>query len=109
MSSRSGPCGSHEALLYLLAHEPGQVLTHVAFDALDPLLALAREYGGPYLERYVDAATARAGAEWIARLIVLYAIDDGPTDLGDADTAARFVATFVRPGLTAPLLAGTAA
>ncbi len=100
---------AHDALQYLLAHEPGEVLAHVAFDALDPLLAMAREYGGPYLERYLDPTAARAGAEWIARLIVAYSIEPCTIDLGDTDTVTRFVATFVRPGLVAPLLAGTAA
>ena len=44
-----GPGHPHAtpALQYLMAHEPGEVLAHVAFDALDPLLALATAFGAP--------------------------------------------------------------
>jgi AcrR family transcriptional regulator len=98
---------AHEALQYLLVHEPGQVLAHAAFDALDPLLALAREYGGPYLEPYLGAEAAGAGAEWIARLIVGYAIGPHPVDLANRDVATHCMTTFVLPGLAPPLLAGT--
>ena len=53
---------AHEALQYLTVHEPEHLLVHVSFDALDPLLALATDFGAPYLERHVDArAAARRG------------------------------------------------
>jgi AcrR family transcriptional regulator len=88
----------HEALQYLIAHEPGQVLTYLAFHALDPLLELATAFGRPYLEPYVGDA-AEATAEWLTRLIVSYAIEPEGTDLSHPAEAARVVETFVLPGL----------
>jgi AcrR family transcriptional regulator len=89
----------NQALQYLMAHEPGQVLAHLSFDALDPLLAEATAFGAPYLERYVDPVEARRTAEWMARVIVSYGIEPCEHDLADPEVAARFVRTFVLPGL----------
>jgi AcrR family transcriptional regulator len=100
---------AHEALQYLMVHEPEHLLVHVSFDALDPLLALASDFGAPYLERYVDARTAREGAEWIARLIVSSVIGPCPIDFGDPDVASEFLATYVLPGLTSPSLTASVA
>ena len=68
----------HPALQYLIEHEPGEVLAHVSFDELDPLLAVATAFGTPYLARYLDPATAAATAEWVTRLIVSYGIEALP-------------------------------
>jgi AcrR family transcriptional regulator len=88
----------HPALQYLIDHEPGVVLAHVSFDALDPLLAVATAFGQPYLSRYLDPATAAATAEWVTRVIVSYGIVPCH-DLADPVVATRFVQTFVLPGL----------
>jgi AcrR family transcriptional regulator len=100
---------AHEALQYLMVHEPEHLLVHVSFDALDPLLALATDFGAPYLQRYLDARTAREGAEWIARLIVSSVIGPCPIDFGDPAVASEFLATYVLPGLTSPSLTTFAA
>lgn len=100
---------AHVALQYLIAHEPGQVLADLSFDVLDPLLAVATEFGAPYLERYLPPDDTRRGAEWITRLVVAYGIEAGCFDAGDTETVTRFVGTFVLPGLTADLARGTAA
>jgi AcrR family transcriptional regulator len=100
---------SHDALQYLICHEPGEVLAHVAFGALDPLLALATAFGQPYLERHLDAEAAAATAEWVTRLIVAYALEPDDIDLRDPQVAARIVETFVLPGLADHRVAGTAA
>ena len=100
---------ANEALQYLMAHEPEHLLVHVSFDALDPLLALATDFGAPYLARHVDARTAREGAEWVTRLIVSSVIGPCPVDLGDRAVAAEFLDTYVLPGLTMPSLTTSAA
>jgi len=52
------------------------------------------------LEPYVDAGDAARDAEWIARLVLSYALAPSEWfDLADEDDARRFVATFVLPGL----------
>jgi AcrR family transcriptional regulator len=93
-----------DALQYLLVHEPEHLLVHLSFDALDPLLAVATEFGAPYLEQHVDARTAREAAEWIARLVISAVIGPCPIDLGEPDVVTRFLDTYVLPGLTAPNL-----
>ena len=98
----------HAALQYLIDHEPGEVLAHVSFDALDPLLALATAFGQPYLARYLDPARAAATAEWVTRLIVSYGIAPGQ-DLADPAVTTRFVRTFVLPGLVPATLTNSTA
>jgi len=100
---------ANDALQYLLVHEPEHLLVHISFDALDPLLAVATDFGAPYLERFVDPRTAREGAEWIARLVVSSVIGPCPIDLGDRVVVAAFVDTYVLPGLTAPSMTASAA
>jgi AcrR family transcriptional regulator len=109
MAELIGAVRTHEALQYLLAHEPGTVLTHLSFDALDPLLSMATEFGAPYLERYLPPADAAAAAEWIARLVVSYAVEPAHADLAQRANARRFVCTYVLPGLRPMMLPGTAA
>ena len=90
----------HEALQFLLAHEPDQVLPHLAFANFDQVLAVAAALGGPWLAPHVGAEAAEQAAEWVARLICSYALAPSEWfDLGDEDDARRFVRTFLLPGL----------
>ena len=97
---------NHEALQYLIDHEPGEVLAHVSFDALDPLLAVATAFGQPYLSRYLDPATAAATAEWMTRVIVSYGIVPVPRpgrSRGGHPLRADLRAPRAGPGLAHPL------
>ncbi|MCC5952603.1 MAG: TetR/AcrR family transcriptional regulator [Acidimicrobiia bacterium] len=103
LSTAAEALRSHEALTYLLRHEPATVLSGVAFDALDPLLETAAGFAAPWLEVYLPPEQAAEVAEWLTRLVVLYSLDldgSGP-DLADPAEAARFVRTYVMPGLEA--------
>jgi len=91
----------HEAFTYLLVNEPGAVQPYLAFDGLDPVLARAVSFLTPHLEPYLDRTTARRTAEWVARLVVLYAEPGAPFDLADPDDARQLVAIHVLPGLEA--------
>jgi AcrR family transcriptional regulator len=91
----------HDALTYLLAHEPGVVLPHLSFEGLDPVLARAVDFLAPTLERFVDGATARRVAEWAARLTVHYFDDTAPFDLSDPADARQLVTIYVLPGIEA--------
>jgi len=93
----------HDALQYLLSHEPGAILPFVAFDGLDPLLQWSADFAVPRLARFVPADVAAVLGPWIARLVVSYGFeptDDAP-DLADEAVARRFVRTFVLPGVEA--------
>ncbi|MGZ4682093.1 MAG: TetR/AcrR family transcriptional regulator [Acidimicrobiales bacterium] len=100
---------THEALQYLLNHEPGPVLALISFDRLEPLLTLGTEFGAPELERFLTSEAAREAAEWVVRLIIGHGLEADCHDLTDRDVADRFVATFMLPGLVPDLLPGIAA
>lgn len=92
----------HEALGYVLRHEPERVLPAVAFHRLDAVLAVATAFLAPHLARFVsDAERATDGAEFVVRLLLSYAVDPSPSvDLTDSESVRRFVRAFVLPALT---------
>jgi AcrR family transcriptional regulator len=94
----------HEALGYLLRHEPECVLPAFAFHRLDGALAVVTAATAPHLRRFVvDDGAAAAGAEWIVRLVLSFAIEPSSTlDLGDEADVRRFVRTYVLPAMTTP-------
>jgi AcrR family transcriptional regulator len=94
----------HDALGYVLRHEPERVLPALAFHRLDHALALATAFLAPHLGRFVpDARLAADGAEFVVRLLLSYAIDPSPAlDLADPANVRRFVRTYVLPVLSTP-------
>lgn len=91
----------HEAVQYLVQHEPEAIMPHLSFDGLDPLLAWAGAFATPHLRRFLLAPEAAETAEWVARLIVSFGFEPtGGLDLADEPTARRFVRTYVLPGVT---------
>lgn len=93
----------HEALRYLLVHEPHLVLPHVAFHRLDRLLSHTTAVCTPYLERFVPRERAAFAADLAVRLVLSYSFDPSPAvDPRDETSIRRLVRLFVLPGLTAP-------
>ena len=93
---------SHEALAYLLEHEPGVVLPHLTFGELDRVLLVAGDRAAPFFARWLEPEQASRAAEWAVRIVLAYC--SGPqagTDLTDADDARALVRTFVMPGILA--------
>lgn len=99
----------HEALRYVLAHEPERVLPAFTFARLDRTLAVASGFAAPHLRRFVgDDDTALARAEWIVRILLSYALNPTPNlSLTDDASVRRFVTTYLLPALT-PSADGTA-
>ncbi len=95
----------HEALAYVLRHEPERVMPALAFERLHGALAIATAFVTPHLERFVpDPRRAAEGAEFVVRLLFSFAIDPSPmVDLRDPASVRRFVRTFVLPALASPL------
>ena len=90
----------HPALQFLLAHEPDQVLPHLTFDRFDGVLAAASDAAGPWLEPHVGPEAAARAGEWVARLVLSYALAPSAWfDLAEVDDARRFTRTFLLPGL----------
>jgi AcrR family transcriptional regulator len=93
---------SHAALGYLLDHEPGAVLPHLAFAGMDRLLAAAGSFASPFLGRWLEPDDAARAAEWATRIVVSYlSCPREGTDLTDPVAVRHLVATFVVPGIQA--------
>jgi AcrR family transcriptional regulator len=92
----------HAALHFLVEHEPGIILGHLAFADSDRLLAISSGFTAPFLARWMSPPEAERVAEWAARIVLSYAISPSErTDLCDPDQARRLVSTFMLPGIDA--------
>jgi hypothetical protein len=93
---------SHEALGYLLEHEPGAVLPFLTFSELDRVLLVAGDLAAPFFARWLEPEQASRAAEWAVRIVLAYCSDPSPyADLTrPADTRA-LVRAFVLPGILA--------
>jgi len=93
----------HAVFQFLLAHEPGLVLPHLAFHELDALLQRVRAFGGPLLAPYLDAEDAARAAEWVIRIVISYTCSPAAgVQLTDDTSVRRLVRRFVLPGLSVP-------
>ncbi len=94
---------THEALQFVFAFEPELVLPHVTFDAGNRFIAAAGAAVAPALARFLPAErTSRAG-EWLARVVLAYAVSPtSPIDLTDESAARDLLHEFVLPGLAGP-------
>lgn len=91
----------HEALNYLLVHEPEVLLPYLSFEGFGMMLGEVVEFCQPSLERFVDPITASELAEWGTRLLISFAISPIPFDLTRRDHVARLVETIMLPGIEA--------
>lgn len=92
----------HEALQFVLAHEPGLVLPFLGFNQIDRLYAAIRDRLGPHLRRFVASdADAAWAAEWTARVVLSFQFDAASdTDPRREATAAHLVTRFLLPALS---------
>jgi AcrR family transcriptional regulator len=97
---------SHQALQFLLVHEPEAVLPRVAFSAFDTVLAVASAFVAPYLAPWLEAEDARRVGEWVTRIVISYLLCP-PAIAGSRDGSHRpdegylrhLVQSFVLPGI----------
>lgn len=91
----------HEALEYLLRHEPEALAPFLSFDRLEPMLVVTRGILAPSVERLCDRETAEAAIEWGVRMVLSYTFTPSHrvrlTDNGDVH---RLVSTYFLPGTT---------
>jgi len=98
----------HAALHFLVEHEPGIILGHLAFDESDRLLVTASRFTAPFLARWMSPGEAERVAEWAARIVLSYAISPSTRlDPCDEVDATRLVTTFMLPGIEALRAAGS--
>lgn len=93
----------HEALGYVLRHEPERVLPTLALGRLDRAIAVTTAFTAPHLRRFAaDDATARAHAEWLVRMVLSYAVNPSSmVELTDDASVRRFSRTYLLPALEA--------
>jgi AcrR family transcriptional regulator len=92
----------HEALQFLLAHEPEVILPKLAFSHQDEVLRAATAFAAPYLARWLGDEDAARAAEWVARIVLSYTSNPADhVDMGDEDSVRSLVRAFVLPGLVA--------
>jgi AcrR family transcriptional regulator len=92
----------HAALHFMADHEPGVILSHLAFAESDRLLATASRFTAPFLARWMSLDEAERVAEWAVRIVLTYAIAPSTLlDPCDEADATRLVATFMLPGIDA--------
>ena len=105
ISEAAATLEGHAAFQFLLAHEPGLVLPHLAFRELDALLARVRSFGAPLLAPPLggDLDEAAVAAEWVARIVLSYTSCPAPNvDLTDDSSVRTLVRAFVLPGFLVP-------
>jgi AcrR family transcriptional regulator len=92
----------HRAMQYMLDHEPGVVLSHLAFDQMDRVLARASSFAAPFLGRWLEPDRAARAAEWAVRITLSYLLTESTRlDPTDRDDVGRLVSRFVLPGVLA--------
>lgn len=94
----------HQALGYVIAHEPERIVPALSFDRLERTLAVAAAFTTPFVRPFVaDDDTAARRAEWLVRILLSYATNPSPSlPLTDEASVRRFVTTYLIPAFSAP-------
>jgi AcrR family transcriptional regulator len=91
---------AHDALQFLLAHEPETVFGHVTFAEGDALMLRIADALAPAFARWLDADASYRAADWLARVVRSYCLTPRPVlDLTDDAVARPFLEQFVIPGI----------
>jgi AcrR family transcriptional regulator len=92
----------HDALQFVLAHEPELVLPWITFDGCDRFVATTAGAIAPMLNRFVPDADAERAAGWCIRVFLAHmAADDAPVVMTDEQQVRALVRDFVAPAMTA--------
>jgi AcrR family transcriptional regulator len=92
----------HDALAYLLIHEPDVILPRLIFAEMDRILFSAGDFAAPFFARWLSPDEASRAAEWAVRIVLAYLADPAPgTDLSDPEDTRALVRAFVMPGILA--------
>ncbi len=91
---------AHDALQFLLAHEPEAILGHLAFGAGDRVLVAIGDACAPAFDAWLAPADAARAGDWLTRVLRSYVLmPQPPIDLTDPADARSFLEMLVIPGL----------
>lgn len=94
----------HDPLGFVVRHEPHLLLPFVAFDQLDPLLALTSGFVAPELADFMSFDLASEVVEWSARLLISFMFrPTSSMDLTSESHVRTLVQSFIVPGIAAAL------
>ncbi|MBI1844529.1 MAG: TetR/AcrR family transcriptional regulator [Actinobacteria bacterium] len=87
----------HQALQFLFAHEPEQIIPTALGRGRESLSAISA-FLAPYMAKHVGDLRAGADAEWVVRLVFSYNLAPSRHfDLTSVDDVRRFVGDYVLP------------
>ncbi len=90
----------HDALQFLLAHEPEQILGQLAFGPGDAVLVRVGDALAPAFARWLSDDDARRAGDWLARILRSYVLMPEPSiDLTNPVEARDFLTKLVVPGM----------
>ena len=87
-----------EHLQLMLASQPGELLADMSFDGLPRIFDSATIFLTPWFAPFIGAQASAELAEWLARVVLSYFFSPSRyVDLGDPESARRFIEQFVLP------------
>jgi AcrR family transcriptional regulator len=87
-----------EHLQLMLASQPGELLADMSFDGLPRIFDSATVFLTPWFAPFIGAQASAELAEWLARVVLSYFFSPSRyVDLGDPESARRFIEQFVLP------------
>jgi len=92
----------HEALRFVLTHEPELLVPYLSFDAGSDVLRAAARALAPAFVRFLDDERATRLAEWLVRIGFSYLCSPEAGELADPLRVRALVEDFVLPGLDRP-------
>ena len=101
---------SDQHLAVMLASEPGETLSQLTVDGLPRIIRVATAFLVPLVDPFVDRRHGRALIDVLARLVISYFLTPSDDiDLGDEDSARRFLRPFLaaRPAGTSTSTSAT--
>ena len=93
----------HDALQFVLAHEPELILPFVTFEGSDQFIAVTGAALAPTFARFLPESEADRAAQWCIRIFLAYlGADDSPVTMTDAREVRALIHDFVAPALRVP-------
>jgi AcrR family transcriptional regulator len=93
----------HDALQFVLAHEPELILPWITFSGGDAFLAATSTALAPTFSRFLPATEAVRAAEWCTRALLAYlGSQQAPIALTEPREVRTLVSEFIAPALRAP-------
>lgn len=92
-------------LAIMLASEPGDTLGQLTVDGLPRIIRVATVFLAPLVDSYLPRREAARLVELLARLVISYFLAPSDhVDLGNPESAATFIRTFITPAFEASLI-----